>query len=609
VWAGLALVALQALLRGWVGMRGSLAQDDYVFEYRAASMALDNPHYLLDAWNGHLMPGGFLLVRLATWLAPLQLWPAVTMDLVLQAVTGIALLALLRELFGTRKAILVPMTLFLFSPVTLTGFVWWAAALNQLPAMLAIVVTLYLHVRYLRSGRTRTGLYALGAFALGLAFFEKLLVFAPLVPLVTAMYFVAGSWWRRLVSTLTLHWRIWIAWLCLLTPYAIYYETTVNSTVSRRTSPTAFLDLLSTSWNGLRVGVVGGPWNWFSLNDSANAIPVVSGMLSTISWVVMFAVVVGSAVVFRQALRAWLLPGSYFLATVVLLTLGRNQLGPVIGLAYRYFSEVALLAAIALPLALLPLVGTVAKGEVTVLQRRSWVKALLERLRHPDGTALSLSDHSRLVMVRGVIIALVLSTGLSTVRYDEHWRANPGSRYVAAVRADLAKAPRDLVLADTAVPGGMMEGLFNPYNSISHVLAPLPRPPHFLKAGDWTPDLRILDDGGHIRQVYVDGARNQPGPGSSCGWFASGAAGVDIPMAVPVFNFNWTMRIGYIASTDTRAVITAAQQIVHVQLQAGLHAIYVQLSGPIEFVRIDGLSDDASGCTADVRVGPPVALP
>jgi hypothetical protein len=85
--------------------------------------------------------------------------------------------------------------------------------------------------------------------------------------------------------------------------------------------------------------------------------------------------------------------------------------------------------------------------------------------------------------------------------------------------------------------------------------------------------------------------------------------GAVIPMATPVFDYTWTMRIAYIASEDTRAVITAARQSIHVHLHKGVSAIYLQLSGPIGAVRIDSLAAHASVCTTEVRVGTPVALP
>ncbi|MCW2707386.1 MAG: hypothetical protein JWM22_1228, partial [Frankiales bacterium] len=425
LWAGLALVVVQALLRAWVGLRGFLTQDDYAFEYRAATMSLTSRHYLFDAWNGHLMPGSFVLVWVSTKLAPLANWPGVAFDLVLEAATGVVLLMLLVELFGRRKAVLVPLALFLLTPATLTGFAWWAAALNQVPAMLGMVSCLHLHVKYLRTGRWRTGVLALAAFLLGLAFFEKMLLFAPIVFLFTAMYTVPGGWWRRLWGAAALHWRVWVLWVVALGGYYAYYRNAVDSTVKGATTPTAFLDLVTTSWRGLRTTVLGGPWQWTSFGDSTNTVPAPGALLSTVSTIVLLLVVVGSAVVYRQAARAWLLPSAYFLATAALLATGRNQIGPVIGLALRYYAEVALLAALALALALLPMVGEVAKGQLLRLEPRSWVVAVLDRFRDPAGRHWSLSQHSRMVLVRGTVLALLASSTLSTVRFDAAWHDNP----------------------------------------------------------------------------------------------------------------------------------------------------------------------------------------
>lgn len=611
LWSGIALVVAQAVLRGWVGLRGYLTIDDFLFTSRAATMRLGDPGYLLHSYNGHLMPGAFAEVWLLTRAAPLQIAPVVAVDVVLQAATGLVLLALLRELFGPRKAVLVPLALLLFSPVTLPGFLWWAAALNQLPAMLAMVSTLYLHVRYLRSGRTRTGLYALLAFVLGLAFFEKLLLFAPLLFLFTAMYFVGGSWWRRLVGTFTLHWRVWTAWAVVLLPYVAYYRLTVNSTVAGHPSPTGFLDMLDASLRGLRAGAVTGPWSWIAFGGGpANTLPNIGVGLSALSWVVLLLVVLGSAATFRQALRAWSLPLAYFVATVVLLAAGRFQIGPVIGYSYRYFSEVALLAAIALPLGLLPLVGSVAKGELTVLRPRAWVGPL--RSWRPGGEPSqpwTLSSNSRRVAVRFVVVAVVVSSLLSTVRYDAFWKTNVATGYVATAAREFQHAGPDLVLADTAVPGAMMPAVFFPANTASHALAPLPHQPRYLRLGAAADSLRVLDDTGHIRELTVHGIRNEPGPRPACGWFASGSLGTTVPMQNTAFDYAWTVRIGYIASEDTRATVSAGRQTVHVQLQAGLHALYLLVDGEVPSVGLDGLSPGASVCTDDVRVGTPVALP
>ncbi|MGZ6803905.1 MAG: hypothetical protein ACXVFU_12725 [Nocardioidaceae bacterium] len=610
VRAAWALIALQALVRGWVGLRGYLSADDFVFESRAASLPLWSHDYLLYAWNGHLMPGSWLMVRLATSLAPLQVWPVVVMDLLLQAATGLVLLALLRELFGTRRAILVPLALFLFSAVTLPGFTWWSPALNQLPAMLAMAATLLLHVRYLRSGRLLTGLGALLAFLAGLACFEKLLVFAPLVLLMTAAYFVPGSWPRRLLGAVTLHWRVWTAWAFALGAYVGYYETHVDSTVHQGTSPGPLVDVLATTTRVLQASVLGGPWHWDDLGTPTNTIPSFSGGLAGAGLVVALAVVVGGAAVHRQSARAWLLPGLYLLASVLLVAASRAQLGTVVAYSYRYWSEVVLLAAVALPLSLLPLTGDVARGEVTVLTPRSWVAPALRALhrREPDTRGWSLSAHSRTAVVRAVVVLLVLSSLVSTARYDAHWRANPARAYVATLRSELAAAPPGLVLADVIVPTSVEIRLFHPYNELSRFSAPLAPRQRFLATGSASTDLAVTDDEGHLRAVTLAGVGALPGP-RSCGWLGTGSLGVAVPLESALYDYDWTIRIGYLASEDTTAVLSAGDQRVPVQLHRGLHAVWARVSGAVSSVALTGLADGTSVCTDDVRVGTPEPLP
>ena len=609
LWAVLALLVLQALVRAWIGLRGYLLADDYVFEYRAATHSLLDSHYLFDGYNGHLMPAAFVLTWLTTKLAPLDVWPTVAMDLALQAITGWVLFLLLRELFGSRKAILLPLTLFLFTPATMTGFVWWAAALNQLPAMLAMVTCLYLHVRYLRTGRTRTAVLSFGALLLGLAFFEKVLLFAPLVFLFTAMYTVAGTWWQRLWRTLRLHLRLWLCWLVVLLAYVVTYESTVNSTVKGNTTPTAFLDLLGTSWQALRVTALGGPWQWTPFGEKTNLVPGTGGVLGVVSWLVVVGVVVGSAAVFKQAARAWVAPVAYFIATAALLATGRNQIGPIIGVAYRYYAEVALLAAIALPLALLPLTGTLAFGELTVLTPRSWVSTVRHRL-HPDDAEPRqlLSAHSRLVLVRGAVVALILSSSYSTVRFDAGWHANFGRTYIARARADLAKAGSGVVLADTQPPASVL-GLFPPYNGLMTLLTPLRPRPHFLDVDIASDNMSVIDDKGHLHDGDVAGVTALPGPQPGCGWFGQGGAGVVVPLPVATFNFSWTLRVDYLASEESRAIVSAGSSRIHVQLKQGPHALFLRVDGIVSNVRIDGLTPHASICTDNVKVGNPVPLP
>ena len=62
-----------------------------------------------------------------------QWWACVASVVLLQALASLAVLRLLRELLGNRPVILLPLVLYLFSPLTLAWFVWWANALNAVP--------------------------------------------------------------------------------------------------------------------------------------------------------------------------------------------------------------------------------------------------------------------------------------------------------------------------------------------------------------------------------------------------------------------------------------------------------------------------------------------
>ena len=68
-----------------------------------------------------------------------------------------------RGMFGTRPAILVPFALYCGTTLMLTSTVWWAAAMQWLPASLALAAGLYFHVGFLRSGDRRQAAGAVAA--------------------------------------------------------------------------------------------------------------------------------------------------------------------------------------------------------------------------------------------------------------------------------------------------------------------------------------------------------------------------------------------------------------------------------------------------------------
>lgn len=100
---------------------------------------------------------------------------------------------------------LAALAFYLFVPMTVTSFVWWAAGLGTLPfqaALAWVVGSTVVLVRDEPTGprRTRLVVGAVAAFVVGLLFFEKSLVILP-VALVVALLAVRHD--RRVGSLLT----------------------------------------------------------------------------------------------------------------------------------------------------------------------------------------------------------------------------------------------------------------------------------------------------------------------------------------------------------------------------------------------------------------------
>ena len=343
-----ALVVLQSGLRAWVGYRGYFFLDDFAFTGMAADHSLTDLHgFLLHPYNSHLMPGAFVEVWVLTALWPLNFAAVMTVGVVLQVVVAYAFYRLLTELFGTRPAVLVPFALFLFSPITLPAFVWWAAALNQLPQQLAMITALWCQVRYLRTGRTRIGILGAVATLAGLLFSEKTLLTVPLVAAFTLFWFARGGALRRLSSCWQAHWRVWAAYLVISVPYAGYYLIEVPSPGRSPVSGGDILRLFGSSFgHALDPGLLGGPWTWRPVGFvGALADP---GPIGT--WVAGFVVAVvavGSVVWHRHAVFGWLLGIGYALLALGLLAVSRATfIGPLIGDEYRYVTDVAAVAVV-----------------------------------------------------------------------------------------------------------------------------------------------------------------------------------------------------------------------------------------------------------------------
>ena len=236
----LAAIALIAVQLGWKAIllaHSYFRQDDYQYLGRAVGSGLGWT-YLMQVDDGHLAPLGmglnWVLARIALFN-----WPLIcAVILPLLAAACLAMLRMLRTVFGNRPAILIPLGLFLFSPLSLAAADWWAVAFEILPLEIAMFMAIDAHVRYLRTGRRRTAVTAAIWLAVGLAASDKGAVVPLLLFALTAAFFEPRTHWAKaIVRAAVRHWRVWLWYLGLLAGYLILYFIQLSGSSIQPSNP------------------------------------------------------------------------------------------------------------------------------------------------------------------------------------------------------------------------------------------------------------------------------------------------------------------------------------------------------------------------------------
>jgi hypothetical protein len=487
---------------------------------------------------------------------------------------------MLRELVGPRPGVLVPLAVYLFSPLTLGSFLWYAASIQAVPLQLVLAGTVLLHVRYLRTGRLRCAVGALATYAAGLFFWEKALLTVLVVAGVTVLWFSSGGPWQRIRATVTARWRLWLAYLGLTLAYLAVYVSRVTWQLKgegdlRATSELAREALM----NGFVPALFGGPYTGFPTGLGLAPDPPLSVQIVFLQ--VLVLVVVGTIVANRGAWRAWLLLVTYLLVDVLLLASGRiDVLGPIIGRDTRYLADASVVAALALAMALF----ATDVPERAKPHRRLGLSAALDR---PAVTAL-------------VLLVYVNSCAITSVEMVSRWADTSAEPYVRTAQAELRRLG-DVVVYDRQPPPEVLSPWFLEDARVSRVLGPLPEKPRF---DEPTHDLRVVDDQGRLRPAtVVPATQSRAGPDPQCGWPVRGASGGTIRMGQQMYPWRWTVEINYFAGTATRARVTLGERSVPVRFRRGLHTLYIVYVGPVGDIKIDSLGPGLTVCVPSVVVG------
>jgi hypothetical protein len=570
------MLVAQLAFRTWAAWSGWYFLDDLIF-LRHASRG-DDWEYLIEPLNGHIMPGGKIVFWAIGAAGGAEWWPAAVFLVVGQALASLACLWMLVSLFGARTAIIPPFALYLFLGLSMPSYMWFIAALQQLPLQICLGVGVGAWVRYLRGRRFGWLLLTLASLAFGLVFWQKALFLVPLVAFLGYAYFSSGGPIRRL-GRMRGQLTALLAVLAVAVAYLVYYAARVPSQFTSVTLQLAGDFANTMLGTTLTTGLVGGPWRWY---DPAPPNAFANPPLWTVhvAWVVTCAVAAHALLRRRRAGRALLLAAGYVLGTFLLVLTGRaTDLGATLGTDSRYLSDIPLVLALCLGLAYIRLPGAVESSEP----------------RDPPAVA------AVPVPLTVLLLAAVVAGGAySSATYARFWHEDNGAHeFFDRFEAEVAARGR-VDMVDRVLPEDVMSQLAAPANNFSF-LAPLVTDlVHFPEV---TPELATVADDGSLRQVVIErGIDSAPGPVPGCGHKVT-EKGREIPLLGDAFDFVWWARIGYLSSNDSPITVSAGRTTVDTTVQSGLNNLYVYLEGGFDHVTIDGLDPGTTLCVDIIEVG------
>jgi hypothetical protein len=572
----LGLVLVQLALRAWQVSSATYSQDDFMFLKfaREQGFTLD---YLFQGWNGHLQPIGFAM----TWVAaqfPGSYVPVAMFTLAIQLLASLALLALLRELVGERWALVVGLSIFLFSPLTQANVMWWASFIITIPVHLTLALCGYCHVRFLR---TRSPLWVgatVASLLLGFGFTEKCVVVPVFLFLLTILD--ARGRPREVVRKVVRLWPVWLVYSAANASYLAAYFTWVGTGSSQPAeSLGAFLSFgRHQIWDVFVVGLFGGPWHASYAKTSMFAFNSYATRLVILQAVVAFAILA----YWRRGARSlvgWGVLVVYLAINVSITASGRGYWGDLLAGDIRYVTDALPVAAVVVSVLLTP--TRPATQSVDVVLRR----------------------YPRAMTVLAVLF--VFNSSMATLSqsvpayHDSYVRT-----YIANVRTTMADDP-DLVLYNSPVSANIMLPLFGPGNSTTKVvLDAYGLHPRYDVPSE---KMRILDEAGNAWPIFPSFATNATILGvRDCGV----ALGENRNQVVRFDRFvprgTQVMKITYYTSGHGSLRLGTPGHVYDIGLDVGARSVFLVVEGGMSALNLSLTSGGGTICVNAISVGYPI---
>ena len=122
-------------------------------------------------------------------------------------------------------------------------------------------------------------------------------------------------------------------------------------------------------------------------------------------------------------------------------------------------------------------------------------------------------------------------------------------------------------------------------------------------SGTSTPDLQMFDDTGRLIPAGIAPVRAVvAGPEPRCGHRVDVLA--TLPLTGPLADWEWTVELNYLAARDGSVSVSLTDgPTVRVPVVAGLHQVYVRLTGSGDGLRVRPVTAGLDLCIAPGPVG------
>jgi len=587
--AGLTVIAVGLWVKGRVLASSFFRQDDFAFLAQALNSRL-NWQFLMRVYDGHLMPGSQLYVWV---LARIDLydWTLTSaMTLLMIALASLALLRLLRTLFGNRPGVLIPLAVYSFTPILIPGLSFWSTTFQWVPTQLVLAMALNAHVTYVRTRRFWHAGVAAAWIVAGVLFDDVAILIPLLLFALTSAYLIPGRWANAAVDALRRYWQAWTLYTVLFAGYVVLFFSQLPKSGPELVKPGPFTNVLLFMSTLGRVSLIpaalGGPWHWLPLDGVGFAVEV--PVLTQLAWIAAGIVILASVWYRRRAWRCWVILAAWvLLSAVVPLVAGRVGLGYpwIIGADLHYLADSAPVLAVCIGLAFWP-VG----GEHDAYRGRPPL-----RLR---------------IVGAGTVLAVFVAGSVWSAHNYESAANGPVFRsYLATARAAVTGAPLDSVIVNTSAAANIENGyFFGRYGYMSQLIGPLAKGlPNHLR---WTkapsgviPNLLMFDPGGRLTYPAVQGRVVVP-PRSAHGCWSVGHKLVRLRIpGTPMYNWPWTVKLAYRGSAPVVLAMTFDGRSHQVALPAGRHQVYIPALGHGDSIGADLVGGGPAVCVSKFSIG------